>query len=191
MSKEPSKESPPPDTESPPELVSKIVGFDNAIGIAEQAFVALALTGLLGVGTYQFLSTNLWGANETWPAEALKYLVFFCAMGGAALSAQKGRMISMDFLARKLAPKKRVILRIAVAVFVIAACVLLYKGGMFVSEAAAGEKHYEVLKPKTALLALPIGAALIGLHYLLHAIIDALYLSAGLIPPEEEGPAAH
>ena len=190
MSKEPSKTSPPPGNATPPNLVGTITGVDNAIGVAEHAFVALSLFGLMGVGTYQFLSTRFLGANDTWPFEALRYLVFFCAMGGASLSAQKGRMISMDFVARKLAPKKRVILRMLVAGFVIFACVLLYKGGMYVRASAKGEE-YEVISPSLALLALPIGAGLIGVHYLLHAIIDGLYLSAGLIPPEEDGPVAH
>jgi len=190
VSKEPSKTSPPATTESPPDLVVKLTGLDNAIGIFEHAFVLLALFGLMGVGTYQFLSTRLMGANDTWPFEALRYLVFFCAMGGASLSAQKGRMISMDFLARKLAPKKRVVLRILVAAFVVFACVLLYRGGMYVRASAAGE-DYEVIRPAYALLALPVGAALIGVHYLLHAICDIIYLAAGLIPPEEDAPAAH
>ena len=48
-----------------------------------------------------------------------------------------------------------------------------------------------IINPKTALLVLPAGAALIALHYALHALTDALYLAAGQIPPEEEGPAAH
>lgn len=189
MSKEKSKTSPPPAT-APPSLVSGLVRFDNAIGVLEHAFVALSLFSLIGVGTYQFLASRLLGANDTWPFEALRYLVFYCAMGGAALSSQKGRMISMDFLSRKLAPRKRVLLRIVVAAFVIFACFLLYRGGMYVRASAAGEE-YEVIRPTLALLALPIGALLIGLHYLLHAICDALYLSVGLIPPEEDGPAAH
>tara|TARA_R110002096_G_scaffold44526_12_gene120401 strand:+ start:27713 stop:28300 length:588 start_codon:yes stop_codon:yes gene_type:complete len=195
VSKEPPKTSSPPSgaspgDDAPPNLVGALQGVDGAIGIAEHAFVALALVGLICVGTYQFTASRLFGLNDTWPFEALRYLVFFCAMGGAALSAQKGRMISMDFIARKLPPKARVILRIIVAGFVIFACVLLYKGGMHVRAAAAGEE-YEVLSPSLALLALPLGAALIGLHYLLHALCDAAYLAAGLIPPEEEGPAAH
>ncbi len=167
-----------------------VASVDNAIGFVEHGFIALSLFGLMGVGTYQFVSGHFFDANDTWPFEVLRYLVFFCAMGGAALSAQKGRMISMDFLSRKLAPKKRIILRIFIAGFVIFACVLLYKGGMYVREAAAGEE-YEVLSPSLALLALPIGAALIGVHYLLHAISDTMYLAAGLLPPEEEGPQAH
>ncbi len=195
MSKEPAKTSPPPDGaipggDSPPNLVTTLQGVDGAIGIAEHAFVALSLVGLICVGTYQFAASRLFGLNDTWPFEALRYLVFFCAMGGASLSAQKGRMISMDFVARKLPPKPRVILRILVSGFVIFACILLYKGGMHVRAAAAGEE-YEVLSPSLALLALPVGAALIAVHYLIHATCDALYLAAGLIPPEEEGPAAH
>jgi TRAP-type C4-dicarboxylate transport system permease small subunit len=80
-------------------------------------------------------------------------------------------------------------LRIVITVFVVFTCYLLFKGGMFVSKSAGA--HYEVFNPKKALLVLPIGAALIAVHYILHALTDALYLSAGLIPPEEEGPAGH
>ena len=170
--------------------VGTLDGVDNAIGAGEHAFVALALFSLIAVGTYQFIASRLFGTNDTWPFETLRYLVFFCAMGGASLSAQKGRMISMDFLSRKLAPKKRVILRILVAGFVIFACVLLYKGGMYV-RSTTGDEEYELIPPAIALMALPVGAFLIAFHYLLHAVSDALYLSAGLIPPEEDGPVAH
>jgi len=190
VSKEKSKTSPPPSTDGPPDLVGKLEGVDNLVGALEHAFVAISLFSLIAVGTYQFLASRLFGANDTWPFETLRYLVFFCAMGGASLSAQKGRMISMDFLSRKLAPKKRVILRILVAGFVIFACVLLYKGGMYV-RSTTGDEEYELIPPAIALMALPVGAILIAFHYLLHAICDALYLSAGLIPPEEDGPVAH
>ncbi len=200
MSKEKSKTSPPPASAAPlpdarvsspaPDLVVKLQSFDNAIGTVEHAFVALSLFSLIGVGTYQFLASRLFGANDTWPFEALRYLVFFCAMGGAALSSQKGRMISMDFVARKLPAKQRAMLRMLVAAFVMFACFLLYRGGMYVRASAAGEE-YEVIRPAIALLALPVGALLIGLHYFVHAVCDALYLSAGMLPPEEEAPAAH
>ena len=172
-----------------PELAGKLLLIDTAIGFVEQAFLVVVLFSLIGVGTYQFIASHLFDINSTWPFEALRYLVFFTAMGGAALSAQKGRMISMDFLARKLPAKKQVILRIGIAGFVMFACFLLFKGGMYVRNSAGTE--YEVFKPGTALLALPVGAALIGVHYMLQALVDAVYLAAGQLPPREEGPQAH
>ncbi len=173
-----------------PALVTKIERLDNAIGLAEHGFLAIVLFSLIGVGSYQFLASRLFHVNDTWPFEALRYLVFFCAMGGAALASQKGRMISMDFVARKLPPRGRIVLRIATSTFVVVACYLLYRGGMGVREAVAGEE-YEVIKPSTAFLALPLGGLLIGLHYVLHSLTDAIYLANGQIPPEEEGPQAH
>jgi TRAP-type C4-dicarboxylate transport system permease small subunit len=193
--------------EKPPDIVVKITMVDNAIGYFEQAFLVFALFSLVAVGTYQFVASHIFSVNHTWPFGALRNLVFFTAMGGAALAAQKGRMISMDFLARQFSPKNRVVLRILISFFVVFTCYLLYKGGVFVREAA--NPHHEVLgltstigvlfeklinviiNPKTALLVLPAGAALIAVHYALHALTDALYLAAGQIPPEEEGPAAH
>ena len=195
-----------PDPE-PPELVNKLVMVDNAIGYIEQTFLVVALFSLIGVGTYQFVASHVFKINSTWPFAALRNLVFFTAMGGAALAAQKGRMISMDFVARKFSPKNRVILRILIAFFVVFTCYLLFKGGMSVRDSASA--HSEnlnatsflgvqfqallnfVVNPQNALMVLPVGAVLIALHYALHALTDALYLSAGLIPPEEEGPAGH
>ncbi len=193
--------------EEPPDLAVKITMVDNAIGYFEQAFLVFALFSLIGVGTYQFVASHIFNVNNTWPFGALRNLVFFTAMGGAALAAQKGRMISMDFLSRKFSPKNRVILRILISFFVVFTCYLLFKGGVFVREAA--NAHHEalnpestigewfetliniIINPKTALYVLPAGAALIAIHYALHALTDALYLSAGQLPPEEEGPAAH
>lgn len=183
-----SKSSPAESSETP-ELIGKLVFIDTALGYLEQTFLMVVLFSLIGVGTYQFVASHIFEINSLWPFEALRNLVFLIAMGGATLSAQKGRMISMDFLARKLAPKRRVILRIVIACFVVFACILLYKGGMYVRNAASA--HYEIINPRTALLALPVGAALIGVHYTLHALADLLYLANGQIPPEEEGPQAH
>ncbi len=199
---EAAKNEPPP-----PELVNKLVMVDNAIGYVEQTFLVLVLFSLIGVGTYQFVASHIFKVNDTWPFGALRNLVFLTAMGGAALAAQKGRMISMDFVARKFSPRNRVILRILITFFVVFTCYLLFKGGMFVRNAA--EAHHDVfvpdsrigtvvaqwmnlvLDPKFTLMMLPLGAALIAVHYTLHALTDALYLFAGLIPPEEEGPAGH
>jgi hypothetical protein len=60
---------------------------------------------------------------------------------------------------------------------------------MYVRNSAGAE--YEVFNPKTALMALPVGALLIGAHYTLHALIDLVYLSKGQLTPEEEGLSAH
>jgi len=148
------------------------------------------LFSLIGVGTYQFVAGMIFNVNSTWPFEALQYLVFAIAMFGAALSAQKGQMMSMDFLSRKLSDKNRVMLRVVTNLFVMFACYLLTRGGFIGVEATEGSE-YELLPKSTAYLVLPVGAMLIALHYVLHTICDVLYLAAGRTPPEEEGLKAH
>ena len=108
-----------------------------------------------------------------------------------ALAAAKSRMINMDVVTRLLQPKTRAALRIATALFAVAVCFLLFKGGMDMRDTAAGRNEgYDYISPSTGLLALPIGALLIGLHFLLHAIVDLLWLAGGKVPPEPEH-AAH
>lgn len=196
MPEDTSKTDVEPDTPSsspqnPPGLVRTLEGIDSKIGIVEQIVVSLCLFGLIGVGTFQFISIRFWDANDLWPFEMIKNLVFFIAMAGAALAAQKGRMITMDFVSRMLGRKNQVKLRMVTSSFVIGVCVLFIKGGLFVSEASSGEHGDHMIDPSVVALAIPVGAGLIALHYLLHTLADAAYLAAGQLPPEEEGLQAH
>jgi TRAP-type C4-dicarboxylate transport system permease small subunit len=86
---------------------------------------------------------------------------------------------------RLLQPRTRVMLRIATGLFVVGVCVLLFKGGMDMRDTAAQRTGgHDYISETTGLMALPIGALLIGFHFLVHAIMDTLYLAAGKLPPE-------
>lgn len=173
-----------------PPLAQHIRRVDGAVGIAEQSALVCALISLVFVGSYQFVASRFLGGPPEWSGEAVKDLVFICAMMGAALSAQKGQMISMDFLARKFSQKNQIILRICVSLMVIFACYLLYKGGMF-ARSVTGTEDYELLKPQDINVVLPVSAVLIALHYLLHSLSDISFLASGQLPAEEEGPKGH
>lgn len=167
--------------------------LDRALGQIEHVLVAASLLALIFVGTYQSVASHIFDSNASWPFEIIRYAVFFVAMSGAALAAQRQRMISMDFVCRLLPPRGKVLVRLAIGVFVVFLCVLLYQGGMQLRDGAMqSSEPYEHISPATGLLALPFGAALIALHYALHVVIDALYLARGELPPtEDEGPRTH
>ncbi|HEU5061337.1 MAG TPA: TRAP transporter small permease [Kofleriaceae bacterium] len=153
----------------------------------ETGALVLMLAVLVGTGVYQTAAAHILGKNETWPYEIIRYSVFFIAMAGAALASARSRMINMDVVTRLLQPKTRAALRIATGLFAVAVCFVLFKGGMDMRDTAAGRNEgYDYISPSTGLLALPIGAVLIGFHFLLHAIIDALWLAGGKVPPEPE-----
>ncbi|HLU67232.1 MAG TPA: TRAP transporter small permease, partial [Kofleriaceae bacterium] len=153
----------------------------------ETAAVALSLAALVGVGLYQFIAVHFLGRNDTWPYEVIRYAVFFTAMGGAALAAQRSSLINMDVVTRLLKPRTRTVLRVATSMFALGTCLLLLKGGLDVRALpVVQEAEYEVVPAALALLALPVGGLLIGVHLLTHALIDISYLVAGRTPPEPE-----
>lgn len=170
-----------------PRTAQVVQRLDGWLGRIETAALGLLILILVGIGVYQSIASHAFDKNSTWTYEILRYSVFFIAMTGAALAAQRSRMINMDVVTRLLTPRKRAWLRVITALFVIAMCVLLYRGGMDMRHAATQRNQtYDIISETTGLLALPIGALLIGLHVLFHTIIDLTYLAAGLAPPEPD-----
>jgi TRAP-type C4-dicarboxylate transport system permease small subunit len=93
---------------------------------------------------------------------------------------------------RLMKPKTRIISRIIIALLVTFVCYLFIRGGLMVRESIAKTtEHYDVVSPVTGALALPIGAGLIGFHFLLHAVVDMIYLGAGQMPPDDQGISVH
>lgn len=165
--------------------------LDHSLGYAEQVALAVALGTLIFVGAYQALMRNAFAKNPFWIDETIRYSVFFIGLLGGALAAQSDRLITIDMITRLLPVRGRLLLRIIGAIFTIGICVLLWKSSLLFRSVILDEKG-EVMRPATALLALPVGAALIAVHLALHTIVDSYYLVLGRLPPElaEAGPAA-
>lgn len=173
--------------EGEPPAARALRQLNDWLGRIETGVLVLLLLLLVATGVYQTVAAHFFNKNDTWPYEIIRYSVFFIAMTGAALAAAKSRMINMDVVTRLLQPKTRAALRVATALFVVAVCFLLYKGGMDMRDTAAGRNEgYDYISPSTGLLALPVGAVLIGFHFFLHAAIDAIWLAGGKLPPEPE-----
>lgn len=155
--------------------------IDRALGMLEQTLLCLFLLILIGVGAIQAVASQL-GTSWIWSFEIIRYSVFFIAMTGAALSAHTEQLISMDLVSRALGARGRARLTIALRLFTAVICVLLIVGGLKLRD-AAGEPMYHLIDPRMGLLALPIGAALMGMHVLLHSLVDLVYLLHGRLPP--------
>jgi TRAP-type C4-dicarboxylate transport system permease small subunit len=167
-----------------PGLARGVNLVDRSIGMVEQALLCLFMAILIGVACYQVVSGMIFDKAVPWSFEIIRNSVFLIAMTGAALSAQAEKMISMDFMTRVVKPKTKVYLRFVTRLFAIGTCICLIIGGWMVRTTGVSGEQYEVLKPSTVLLALPIGAGLIALHMLLHLIADAAYMAKGELPPE-------
>ena len=180
----------PPRNEPAPVPALRV--FDRALGIAEQAVLCGLLIALIGTAVYSAIMGNLFNKSVDWSQEVIRYSVFFIAMIGAALAGQRQRMITMDIVTRMLTDRTRAYLRVGVAALVIIVCYLLYEGGM---QSRGNEAQFtqsdDLISVANGIMALPIGAALIAVHYAIHLIIDVRYLAAGRIPPQPKGMQVH
>jgi TRAP-type C4-dicarboxylate transport system permease small subunit len=168
-----------------PETVVLLRRLDRALGVAEVALLCVFLAVLIGVALWSFISGHLLDKNPTWTDELIRASVFFTAWTGAVLAAQTDQLLNMDLITRLVKPRTKLIIRGFTRLLTIGACVLLIHGGLVVHGVITGE-HYEVISTATVALALPLGAALVGTHVLLHLAMDVIYLIAGRTPPESE-----
>lgn len=175
--------APPPADE--PAAAARLRRIDEGIGRAETAVLIVAVTMLIGIAIYQVIADKLLDSRPTWPFEVIRYSVFFVAMGGASLAAQRKGMFNMDLVTRKFSPRGRSILRIATAVVVAVLCALVIKVGLTLRANTFNTKEaHEVFSEADGYTALIVGMGLIALHFVLHAAIEVIYLASGKIPPD-------
>jgi len=109
---------------------------------------------------------------------------FTIAMLGAVFATHQQRHLAMDLVSRKIPPKGRLVLAVVLKLFTILIAYKLYKSGMHQRDHVGGTVK-QFIDDKTVVTMMPIGAALIILHSILHIIIDVDYLGRGKTPPEK------
>jgi len=170
---------------------SLIRTIDTYVGNIELAILLALFAVVVFVASLSALSGHIAhhqiGLWWTW---VVRKGTFAIALLGAAYATQQQRLLAMDLVSRKLSPRGRLVLGIAIKLFTVAlAGVLVYIGLVMHDSAdqASGPKldlSLFVLSEKDALCVIPIGGALIVLHSLLHAAIEADYLVRGKLLPE-------
>ena len=178
------EEAVPPPADEPP-AAATLRRIDEGIGRVETGALIVAVTMLIGVAVYQAILEKLLDEKPTWPHEVIRFSVFFVAMGGAALAAQRKGMFNMDLVTRKFSPRVRSILRIATAVLVAVLLGLVIKVALTLrANTFTTKEAHEVFSEAHGYLALILGAGLIALHFVLHAAVEVIYLASGKVPPD-------
>jgi TRAP-type C4-dicarboxylate transport system permease small subunit len=175
--------APPPADE--PAAAARLRRIDEGIGRVETGALILAVTMLIGVAIYQVILEKLFDERPTWPHEVVRFSVFFVAMGGASLASQRKGMFNMDLVTRKFSPRARSILRIAAAVLVAVLLSLVIKAALTLrANTFTTKEAHEVFSEADGYTALIVGAGLVALHFVLHAVIEVIYLVNGKVPPD-------
>jgi TRAP-type C4-dicarboxylate transport system permease small subunit len=172
--------------------VSSLVrSIDRYVGVIELGVLLAIFAAVVLVASLSALSEHV--AHHRiglWWNFVVRKGTFAIALFGAAYATQQQRLLAMDLVSRKLSPRGRLVLGIVLKLFTIAiAGVLVYVGLLIHDQAdhATGPRldlSLFVVTEKDALCVIPIGGALIVLHSLAQAIIEAEYLLRGKVLPE-------
>jgi TRAP-type C4-dicarboxylate transport system permease small subunit len=162
-------------------LVRKVDGY---VGLIEQGilFVLLAavvLTAAMAAIYDKVLHEHL----GRWWFTVVRGGTFTIAMLAAAFATHQQRHLAMDLVSRRISPRARLVLGVVLKVFTIVIAALLFRSGMHQRDHVGGTVE-EFVSDKSIVTMLPIGAALIILHSVLHIVIDVDYLARGKLPPE-------
>lgn len=157
---------------------------DHYLGLIEQGLLFALLAAVVLTAATAALSDKV--AHHQlgrWWFTVVRGGTFSIAMFGAVFATHQQRHLAMDLVSRRLTPRGRLVLGMVLKLFTILIAYLLFKSGLHQRD-TVGSVGDSIISDKTVVTALPIGAALIIFHSLLHIGIDVEYLMRGKLPPE-------
>jgi TRAP-type C4-dicarboxylate transport system permease small subunit len=175
--------------------LSKIVrAVDNRFGDVEQAVLfALLAVVVLTAASAALSDKVLHDQLGRWWFAVVRGGTFTIAMLGAVFATHQQRHLAMDLISRRLTPRGRLVLGIALKLFTIGIAYLLFVAGWH-QRRTIGSSGESLNLPlvgwhitdRDIVTVLPIGAVLIAFHTVLHILIDVEYLVRGKLPAEKQ-----
>jgi len=170
--------------------VSRAVrSFDALLGRIEQGFVFGLLALVVCVAALAAIHDRF--ASEhlgRWWHYIVRGGTFATAMFAAVFATQQQRHLAMDLISRRLAPRGRLVLGIALKLLTIGVVLVLFRSGLHQRDVAGGSESISLFGLRIVdadiVATISIGAAMIAVHSLIHIIIDVDYLVRGKLPPE-------
>jgi TRAP-type C4-dicarboxylate transport system permease small subunit len=159
---------------------------DWGIGLVEQAALFVVLGAVVLTAAAAALSDRVVGVPfGPWWFDIVRGGTFAVAMLGAVFATHQRRHLAMDLVSRRVPPRSRLVLRIALALFTMFVVGLLRRSGLHQLDTLGEESSDHLVSTRMIVWLLPVGASLIILHTGLHMVIDIDYLARGKTPPEQ------
>jgi TRAP-type C4-dicarboxylate transport system permease small subunit len=170
-------------------LAMTVRRIDHVLGRVEQGFVFGLLALVVTVAAAAALHDRIMSSHmDRWWHYIVRGGTFATAMFAAVFATQQQRHLAMDLVSRRLAPRGRLVLGVALKLLTIGVAALLFRSGLHQRAVAGGSEHLDVFGLRIidadVVATISIGAALIALHSVLHIVIDVDYLVRGKLPPE-------
>lgn len=156
--------------------------IDTWIGRAEQVVLVAILAIVVLTAASHALLDRIADYRLEFKDHVIRAGTFAMAMIGAAFASHQARHLSMDLVSRRLSPRARLFLKVALAAFTVAVVAIVVRSGFHLIDREKYED--EILSTRRVGYLIPLGGGLIILHTVLHAIIDIDYIVRGKTPPE-------
>lgn len=175
-----------PDDDQVSHLLRRV---DHYVGVGEQALVFVLLGLVVFVASLAAIHDKLTTDHlGRWWHYIVRGGTFAIAMFAATFATQEQRHLAMDLVSRRLTPRGRLILGLALKALTIVIAGLLFKSGLHQRDVAGGNESITLFGMKIndtdIVTTISIGAVLIIFHTVIHMIIDIDYLARGKTPPE-------
>lgn len=144
--------------------------LERAFVLLNQGLVMLMMMTMAALVFTNVVTRYVFGFSINWSEEFSRYLMIWVAYLGGGLAMREGRHVAIEYLQGLLPPRLAPYARAAVGILILAFLVALTVLGWQLSQFAWRQRTPVLGLPQGAVyLALPIGAALFGLHLLLIA----------------------
>ncbi len=169
-------------------LAAVVRSSDAMIGKFEQVVLVTLLLSVMMIAVISTLADKLANAHPFghFKDDAIRGGTFAMALLGAAFAMHQGRHLSMDLISRRLKPRARLFLKVALALFTIGVVLLMVRSGFHtIIKEAEFKAEDKLITPVRLAYLVPVGGAMIIVHAALHTIIDLNYIFRRKTPPEK------
>jgi TRAP-type C4-dicarboxylate transport system permease small subunit len=166
-------------------LSGMLRAIDRRLGQLEQVVLVSILLIVVAIAAGHALLDRIAEIQIPFKDDVIRAGTFAVALLGGAFATHQMRHLSMDLISRRLSPRARLFLRIALGLFTIGIVLLLVRAGFHTIRVEETVPHEDkLITPVRIAWLVPIGGVLIILHTVLHAVIDIDYIARRKTPPE-------
>jgi TRAP-type C4-dicarboxylate transport system permease small subunit len=183
---------PPADFPAP---VRALAALSRALAVMEGVGIAVCLVSLVSLAVFQFAARNLrlHGLSAVpsppgWIDGVIRHAVFVLGFLGAGYATFTGRHIRIDALTRLLGTRARLFIRVVTALAAVVVCALVTRAALeFLQvcreEASEVGNEGQLFTSARGALVIIVGVVLVGFHFTVQLVIDAVYAFGGRPPP--------
>lgn len=153
--------------------------LDRALVRVETALIVVFLSLMVLLAFLQVMLRNFLDTGLLWADPLVRHLVIWVGFVGAAVATHEERHISIDALSRFFAPRRKAAAHAVTSLFALVVCVFLADASwtFLKDELALGSEFMLNVPTWVALIIIPLGYAVIALHFAVKIVQHVLVLA--------------